>query len=94
MPRAFRIISILAYALLTAGALTSCGPDSDPSEIQDRVDRMVPILDAIPGLMPTIEVRVGRDGRVESIAELPAETVNDFVENLNRQPLGRPHRLF
>ena len=81
----WRLGLLLTFAL--AFGLSACGAGEDVSDLEARVDRVESVLGTLPLLLPSIEIEIGPDGRVDRIADIPARTVDNLAERVTGNPL-------
>lgn len=89
MNRICRATVPLAAIALLGTAVVGCGSSSQsPEEVRDNIQRIESIVRASPiRLSLPVPIRIGDDGRVESIAGFSTSVIDSAAENLTGEPL-------
>jgi hypothetical protein len=72
---------------MLAAVAAGCGAAGDANDVRDNLGQIESILDATSLLLPPIPIDIGRDGRVERIADMPAKTVDAWAERATGNPV-------
>lgn len=72
---------------MLAAVAAGCGASGDAGDVRNNLGQIESILDATSLLLPPIPIDIGRDGRVERIADMPAKTVDAWAERATGNPV-------